>query len=246
MSKYKRITNDQWEGLQFELSELKSEMVQALEKLGIPLEDGKDFLDEVVEERKKPRGGLGSGPNNLSEMSTGYAFSELKDSEFEYTVNFEAKDWGMDAKWQVRKPLEVTLVDGPSNLVFGPFVLTTPEERALILKNWSKKKAALKTKETEQKYLLDRIRQLEAELKREQTRVSFSTKKIGELVDDLADADQTIEQLVSEAEKKEQEYQVINAKLDQAQSHIDFLRNARETTHSEGGRWSRMVEEGPE
>lgn len=46
----------------------------------------------------------------------------------------EVEDWNLDRPWTIRKPLDVFLKDGPPGLQLGPFVLLTPEEREVLVK----------------------------------------------------------------------------------------------------------------
>lgn len=76
-------------------------------------------------------------------------------------------DWGLDMPWGVRKPMLITLVDGPPGLELGPFVLTTPEERDGIAHAWDEEG------EIEDHYL-DHIEELEDELER----VAYSNESV--------------------------------------------------------------------
>src|SRR3990172_437884 len=128
--RYIRITHDQWEGLQAELSWLKSQVAELQAELQRDAtgyddyeydddedDDGDELTLQSILDDLKRRDDMASGIRTVSETS-------------------DPEDWGLDMSWRVRIPVMVTLVDGPPGLELGPFVLTTPEERDIFNRSW--------------------------------------------------------------------------------------------------------------
>lgn len=128
-SEFIEITRDQWEGLQFELSDIKAQLAE-LQAGGVDVEAEEDFGESPVQDAFEKSLRDQNQTSAKWEKDWGIPMNQAGwDAKLPPVEIPEDDDWGFDTSWEDREPRDVNLADGPSGLDLGPFVIITPEER---------------------------------------------------------------------------------------------------------------------